>query len=152
MPSVDPQRKLAALANLDLSVEQIRHITGPNGLFTLAPGRMAASTVRDLKRRQEQFGNVLHRKRRHPCRPGHALSTDELQLLHSTFAGPDARAKTTTPELQERLIERFMAGRAARGLPGAYPASTVNDAVRAMVRATLLASRSLPRARARAAS
>ena len=64
MPSVDPQRKLAALANLDLSVEQIRHITGPNGLFPLAPGRMAASTVRDLKRRQEQFGNVLHRKRR----------------------------------------------------------------------------------------
>ena len=149
MPSVDPQRKLAALANLDLSVEQIRHITGPNGLFPLAPGRMAASTVRDLKRRQEQFGNVLHRKRR--VDPG-TLSTDELQLLHSTFAGPDARAKTTTPELQERLIERFMAGRAARGLPGAYPASTVNDAVRAMVRATLLASRSLPRARARAAS
>ena len=147
MPSVDPQRKLAALANLDLSVEQIRHITGPNGLFPLAPGRMAASTVRDLKRRQEQFGNVLHRKRR--VDPG-TLSTDEL--LHSTFAGPDARAKTTTPELQERLIERFMAGRAARGLPGAYPASTVNDAVRAMVRATLLASRSLPRARARAAS
>ena len=91
MPSVDPQRKLAALANLDLSVEQIRHITGPNGLFTLAPGRMAASTVRDLKRRQEQFGNVLHRKRRVDPGTRSAQTSCSCCTAHSPAQMPERR-------------------------------------------------------------
>ena len=130
MPRVERERKLAALANFDRSVEEIREITGPAGpLFPLAPNPMAASTVRSLKRRYGEYDDVLHRKQRVD---GGTLRTAELQLLYSTFAGPDARAKTTTPQLQEQLIRRFLAGRAALGLPSSFPPATVNDAVRAM--------------------
>ena len=130
MPRVEQERKLAALANFDRSVEEIREITGPAGpLFPLAPNPMAASTVRSLKRRYGEYDDVLHRKQRVD---GGTLRTAELQLLYSTFAGPDARAKTTTPQLQEQLIRRFLAGRRALGLPSSFPPATVNDAVRAM--------------------
>ena len=120
MPRVERERKLAALANFDRSVEEIREITGPAGpLFPLAPNPMAASTVRSLKRRYGEYDDVLHRKQRVD---GGTLRTAELQLLYSTFAGPDARAKTTTPQLQEQLIRRFLAGRAALGLPSSFVA------------------------------
>ena len=92
---MEQERKLAALANFDRSVEEIREITGPAGpLFPLAPNPMAASTVRSLKRRYSEYDDVLHRKQRVD---GGTLRTAELQLLYSTFAWPGARAKSTTP-------------------------------------------------------
>ena len=129
MPTVSDERKLVVEQCLGkMSIEEIRKHTGPDGVFPRVAAPMASSTVRALKRRIEEHGDVLHRKQRVDKA---TLSVAERQHISATFAGPAARAKTTTAQLGQQLLAEGFSYH-GRSATGTFPPSTLNDAARSM--------------------
>ena len=126
MPTVDDQRKVFA-ANMIAAgrkYRDIRHVTGPKGLFPLVEKEMAWGTLTNIKQRMERHDDPCFRKRRVDAG---TLTAKQLGMIEDALA---AKSTASTAEIRTQMLD---AGEIYTGTSLThFPPATIDTAAREM--------------------